>query len=405
MKKWSFVVLWLFLCFSVVEVQAKTVEKAKVEPEINVSDEAFNEDLNKDHEGLQRNIQFGKFHLFGYGELHYNGLMGAGANQIDFHRMVLGFGYDFTDRILFRTEVDFEHAFKEPELEFAQVDFLVRDWINFRVGSILAPVGVINQHHEPPLFFSVERPEVYRLIIPTTWQEGGGGIFGKLPRGFDYELYVLSMPRAVGGDDGGFTGSSGLRNGRGHVGSQLARDFGVYGRLQYKGLPGLRAGTSFVFGNTGQGNATVDGGTLAMIEGDAKYIFQGIELEAMVAFNSLSDAGNINTARVAADATFTNFVGSQMLGWYFEGAYHIFHHVLPSAKHDVVVFGRYENIDTQRSMPTGFAKNNANDRQLVTAGISYLPIPQVALKADYTWNWNAANAGVDQFNLGLGFYY
>ena len=131
----------------------------------------------------------------------------------------------------------------------------------------------------------------------------------------------------------------------------------------------------------------------------------GVALEGVLAFTSLSDAGNINTARIAADPTFTNFAGSQMLGWYFEGAYHFFHHLWPETNHDLVGFVRYENIDTQNKMPAGFAKNTANDRQLVTAGISYLPIPQVALKADYTWNWNKLDAGVDQFNLGVAFYY
>jgi hypothetical protein len=94
-----------------------------------------------------------------------------------------------------------------------------------------------------------------------------------------------------------------------------------------------------------------------------------------------------------------------MLGFYVEGAYHVLHHLLPNTRHDVVVFGRFEDFDTQFKMPAGFPKNPANDRNTLTAGLSYLPIPQVAIKADYMFNWNRANAGVDQFNLGVGFYY
>lgn len=381
-------------------------------PLIEIPEEQLEKETHGgDAEGLRRMGNFGKFHLFGYGELHYNGRIGAGANEIDFHRLVLGVGYDFNDWIKLHTEVDFEHAFREPELEFAYLDFLFKPWLNFRAGSILVPMGVINQHHEPPLFYSVERPELYRLVIPTTWQEGGAGFHGKMGYGFDYEIYAMSTPRAVGGDNGGFTGSTGLRNGRGHVGEQLARDIGVAARLQYKGIPDLRIGSSVFLGNTGHGNVTVDGGFLTMVEGDARYSFEGIDLEGAIAFTNLSDAGGINAARVAAAAaavppeTFTNFVASQMMGWYVEGAYHLFHHLWPATSHDLVVFGRFEDIDTQRKMPAGFAKSNSNDRNLVTAGISYLPIPQVALKADYTWNWNRANAGVDQFNLGIGFYY
>ena len=56
-------------------------------------------------------------------------------------------------------------------------------------------------------------------------------------------------------------------------------------------------------------------------------------------------------------------------------------------------------------MPAGFAGSAANNRNTLTFGLSYLPIPQVAIKADYMANWNEANAGVDQFNFGVGFYY
>ena len=69
---------------------------------------------------------------------------------------------------------------------------------------------------------SVERPEFYRVIVPTTWQEGAAGFHGKFGDGFQYELYGLSMP-----DAHGFTGSNGIRGGRGKVGEQIARDWGV----------------------------------------------------------------------------------------------------------------------------------------------------------------------------------
>ena len=374
-------------------------EKGKEGPEIEVSEESLKQEAEGEHE-LKRLGNFGKFHLFGYGELHYNGRIGPAENEIDFHRLVLGVGYDFTDWLIFRSEVDFEHAFKEPELEFAYLDFLIRPWFNVRAGSILVPVGVINQHHEPPLFYSVERPEFYRVIVPTSWQEGGAGFHGKFGKGFDYEVYAMSMP-----DASGFSGSNGIRGGRGGVGEQIARDWGAIGRLQYKGIRGLRLGTSFVLGNTGQGDSTIQGGFLSLIEADAKYSFEGIELDAAFGFQNLTDAGNINTARLAADPTFSDFVASQILGWYVEGAYHLFHHLLPQTKHDVVLFGRFEDFNTQHKMPVGFAANPANDRHTFTTGVSYLPIPQVAIKADYMFNWNEANGGVDQFNLGVGFYY
>ncbi len=378
-------------------------------PEIKISDEEMAKDAAGDEEGLQRLGNFGKLHLFGYGELHYNAPIGATPNQIDFHRMVLGVGYDFNDWLKFHSEVDFEHAFKEPELEFAYLDFLYKPWINFRVGSVLVPMGILNQHHEPPLFYSVERPELYRVIIPSSWQEGGAGFYGKLPAGFDYELYLMSSLEAATFDGGtikrSFTGDQGFHDSFGHVGEQRAEDFAAAGRLQYKGLPGFRVGTSFFLGNTGQGNTSIGKAFLTMLEGDAKYSFEGIDLEGILAFTNLSDTGNLNTALVAASPAFTNFVGKQMVGWYLEGAYHLLHHLLPAAPQDLVVFTRYESFNTQRQMVSGFASNPANDRRTITTGISFLPIPQVALKADMMINQNKVGTGVNQVNFGVGFYY
>ncbi len=402
----------LWLAAFVVAVVALTSGRAMAEagggPKIEASDEELSQEAAEEG-GLKRFGNFGKLHLFGYGEVHYNAFIGSTPNKIDVHRFTLGLGYDFTDRIKMRGELDLEHDFKEPEIEFVYIDFLLKPWANLRAGSILVPMGVMNEHHEPPLFYSVERPELYRLIIPTEWQGVGAGAHGQLPAGFSYELYGLSSMNAVSFHDDGtvnhsFTGSNGFDDAH-SVADAVGRDFGAAGRLEYKGVPGLRVGTSFFVGNTGQGNKAIGGGLLTMLEGDAKYSFQGIDLDGIFVFADLKDAGNINKVLIAADPTFTDFVGHEMIGWYLEGAYHVFHHLLPDTKHDLVVFGRYEATNTQFRMPATFAADPANNRHNVTAGVSYMPIPQVAIKADYQFNWNQANAGVDQFDLGIGFYY
>lgn len=375
------------------------IEASSTGPVIHVPAEELASEVSAES-SLDRKIHLGDLRLFGYGELHYNASIGPTANQIDFHRFVLGLGYDFTRKIKLEAELDFEHAFEEPELEFAYVDFLLRDWINFRTGSILVPMGVINQHHEPPLFYSVERPEIYRVIIPTSWMEGGTGIHGKIAEGLHYQLYGLTSPSAMG-----FTGSNGIRGGRGKVGTAPGGSFGAAARLEYVGVPGLRVGSSTFLGGTGHGDPAFNGPFLTMLEGDAKYSLEGIDLEGLFAFTNLSSVGSVNTTLVRRTPTFTNFVAKQMMGWYLEGAYHLFHHIMPDTKHDLVAFVRYEDYNTQHKMGSTFAANRSNDRNTLTFGASYLPIPQVAIKADYMANWNQANAGVDQFNVGIGFYY
>ncbi|MFB3118226.1 MAG: hypothetical protein ACE1ZP_05615, partial [Myxococcota bacterium] len=89
----------------------------------------------------------------GYSEGYYRNLVGdkGGAkNRADLLRLVLYTGYKFTDRILFNSEIEFEHATTgstesssggSVSVEFAYLDFLLRDWANIRAGLVLVPMG------------------------------------------------------------------------------------------------------------------------------------------------------------------------------------------------------------------------------------------------------------------------
>ena len=52
------------------------------------------------------------------------------------------------------------------------------DWLNYRGGIILSPLGKFNLVHDSPLQDLTERPMVSRFIIPTTLSESGMGFFG-----------------------------------------------------------------------------------------------------------------------------------------------------------------------------------------------------------------------------------
>jgi hypothetical protein len=141
--------------------------------------------------GLQQGVSVG-----GYGEMIYKN-RSNGDDEIDFLRAVFYFGYKFNDRILFNSEIEFEHAKTgededgEVAVEFAYLDFLVRDWFNVRAGLVLLPVGFLNELHEPPIFFGANRPQVERVILPTTWRENGLGVFGEVGA-FSYRVYVFN---------------------------------------------------------------------------------------------------------------------------------------------------------------------------------------------------------------------
>jgi hypothetical protein len=339
-----------------------------------------------------------KVSFFGYGELHYNRCLGTGScfqnsqDQFDFHRFVIGMGVDFTDWLVFRSEVDFEHAATELELEYAYLDFLIDDAINVRVGSILVPVGFLNEHHEPPLFNSVERPLYNKIVIPTSWVAAGVGVHGKTAFGLEYQAYLMESL-----DADGFSGSSGIRGGRNKAAAAIGTDIAALARLDYKGVAGLSVGASAWVGNTAQ-QKFAGGGLTSVLTGDIRYEIEGIEMIATGAWIHVGDAATINS-------THSTDVGSQILGGYGEIAYHLFHHMMPSTKHDLVAFVRHERINTHHKIPTGTAKAAANNKNVTTFGVSYLPIPQVALKADFSLNRNKANTDANEFNLGMAYMF
>ena len=400
-----FYLFWVVLFVGLI---ASPVIVASEGPEIQVSDEEVEKDFVRYEEG--RGIRVGdKLSFFGYGELHYNDPIGTSTgDQFDFHRMVIGIGIDFTDWLIFRTEIDFEHAATEIELELAYLDFLISDIFNVRMGSILVPVGFLNTHHELTFYYSVERPQFNTVIIPTSWMAAGAGFHGKTEFGLEYQAYIMESLDAVGGTfNGGFRGDRGLRNGRRKVAEAAGRDVAGVLRLDYKGIKGLQIGTSVWLGNTGQGSGVVGGGLTSIIEGDIRFQIEGFEVTGVGAWVHIADAAGINAAIQAIDPTtaFTNFVASDIIGLYGEVAYHLFHHLWPNSPYDLVVFGRHERYNTQHNMPAGFAAAAANDRHTTTAGIAFYPIKQVALKFDYSFNRNQAGTANDQFNAGFAFIY
>jgi len=106
--------------------------------------------------------------------------------------MVLLFGYQFSDRVDFVTELEFEHV-KEVFVEQAFIRYKLNEFMALRAGLILIPMGIINEYHEPTTFNGVERPSVAGSIIPTTWREIGAGLSGKFTDiGLKYQAYIVN---------------------------------------------------------------------------------------------------------------------------------------------------------------------------------------------------------------------
>jgi opacity protein-like surface antigen len=346
-----------------------------------------------------------------YGEATYRNFVsdeGDKKDQTDFLRAVAYLGYKFNDWVLFNSEIELEHGTTseiggdsgssegEVSVEFAYLDFLLDEAINARVGMMLVPMGFINEMHESPFYHGVARPEVEQRIIPSTWRENGFGFFGKLGDDIEYRTYLMNGLRASR------FGASGVRSGRQKGNRSLIEDIAWTGRLDYtpSAAPGLLVGTSFWWGNSGQGEefaGETPSVNTTIIDAHLQYHYRQFEFRALGAYTFIDDTELLNRE-------LDTVIGEEQRGWYAELAYDVMPVIGGETTQYLAPFVRYETFDTHAKVADGFTADPGRDKIVFTAGLTYKPIPQVALKLDYR---NIDNDGssedADEVSFGMGY--
>ncbi len=353
----------------------------------------------------QRGVSIG-----GYGEALYqnfrsrrdDGSPAAESDRLDLLRGVVYLGYKWTDRWLLNSELEWEHANTEKggeaAVEFAYLDYRWRPALSFRGGLLLMPVGILNELHEPTTFLSARRPDVESFLIPSTWRESGVGIYGEAGQ-LAYRAYL------TGGLDASGFSAAGLAEGSAEGSQAKADDLAGVVRLDWTPRPGLVTGFSVFRGGSGQGLTTAAGRRLhvgtTLVEGHLTWSYRGLQVRALAAQASLADVAELDRIQELAGA---ESVGNRLSGGYVEVGYDLFA-AWPHGEQALLPFVRYERLNTQASVPTGFAADPANDTRIWTAGLAYHPIAQVIFKADYQNYDNRAGSGLDRFNLALGYIF
>ncbi len=352
----------------------------------------------------------------GYGEAFYTDYTankGELKNTVDLTRAVLYVGYKFNDWIVLNNEFEWEHASSgtgsevkgEVSAEFSTLDFFLHKNANIRAGLMLMPMGFINEIHEPVTFHGNRRPDVETIIIPSTWAELGGGLFGEVLPDLQYRMYAVNGLNAKG------FSSAGIAEGKQEGSHAFAEDLAFVGRLDYrpKYAPGLTLGTSSYVGDAGQGQYYMGkkANVLTQLyEGHVQWHWRGLEMRALGALGYIGNAGLVSAQNLANDPTAKNaVVGSRNYGWYTEAAYDMMPLLWKESTQYLAPFFRYERYNTLASVPQGFADDKTWDRWIYQAGLTYKPIPNVAIKADYRNIHSAGGPLPHEFNLGLGFIY
>ena len=342
--------------------------------------------------------------IAGYGEMLYEDFAsenqkgdpsGDGA-RLDFLRAIIYAGYRFNDTFLFNSEIEIEHA-DEISVEFAYLDYLVHENLGLRGGMVLLPMGLVNEFHEPTVFLGAERPVTEQRIIPTTWRENGGGIHGSGDR-VSYRAYF------VNGLDGQRFSADGVRGGRQKGSETKAGNMAFAGRLDFTPTPGIFVGGSLYAGGSGQGDIVIDGTsydvqtTIVDLHGQAQ--FRGFDVRGLYARSHIDDAAPLNQV-LGLDGA--DGIAEVMRGGYAQLGYNVLSQVASAGGVALTPYLRWERVDTQATMPTGFDRSLATDNTFTTIGVDVKPIPNIVLKADYTWVSNDADTGVNQFNVNLGY--
>ncbi len=343
----------------------------------------------------------------GYGEVHYTNLTGSHTpGEVTLARFVVYLGHQFSDRIAFRSELEVEDAKVEGgedggevSIEQAYLDYALSDRVTLRAGLVLAPLGIINELHEPPSFNGVERPGFDNDVLPTTWRELGVGAVGTLPvvGGLAYRVYLLNGLKAEG-----FSAAEGIRGGRQEGKEASFANPSLTGRLEY-GRPGLKLGGAFWYGGSANQDSTLGDAAFAapflVLSADARVDRGPLTLRGVVARISIKDAEEIN-------ARFGEGVGRRIEGGYAEVAYDVLHLLAPRSTHRLNAFVRHERYDTHAAVAGGIPRDPSLARRTTTFGLSWKPLWNVVFKGDYQLRRNRAGVGEEEaLALGIGYQF
>jgi len=315
----------------------------------------------------------------GYGEHHYNQFDDK-DDQVDAHRFVIYFGHQFTDKVRMFSELEVEHGFVsgdddspgEVELEQAYIEWDYTEGHRVQFGQFLVPVGILNETHEPDTFYGIERNNVEKNIIPTTWWETGVQLLGEVAPGLSYNLGLHSGLEMDVMD--------GVRSGRQKSAKATAEDLALTGRLKYTAIQGLELASTIHY----QEDVTQGNDALATEDASATL------LELHAAYQSGPFAVRALWASWDIDSDDFEKNGSdEQEGWFVEPSYRI----TPK----LGVFARYSEWDNQAGT------NLDTEFEQWDIGFNYWLTPTVVLKADYSdQEKDGDDNGNDAFSLGVG---
>lgn len=332
--------------------------------------------------------------ISGYGNANYQRDFNKEQSTATLERVVLFVGHRFNEKISLFTEMELENALvlssgesdegNGSEAEIAMEQAFLKFNLNPRqyivAGLFIPRIGILNENHLPVNFNGVERPLVEQLIIPATWREIGIGFYGSLNSlPLNYDIALMN-----GLNSANFQHGSGFGGGRQQGSNAFANNLAVTAAIQYNISDFKFQVSGYAGGTVGLNQRSSDslgldngafGTPLYLGEADIQYAKNGISAKALGIYVAYPDADKINVA-------YAKNIGSGMYGAYAEVGFDWLYRKQKTAQ--LITFVRGEMLDMNSSLPAepkGIYDGTEKQTHII-AGFSYLPTPNVVVKAD-----------------------
>lgn len=349
------------------------------------------------------------------GDYKFNRHWGLGV-EVEFEAGGTGTAYELenTENGEYETEVE---KGGEVALEQFHLTYKLNRAFMLRMGHQIVPVGLTNAHHEPILFFGTVRPEGETSIIPSTWHETGLSVLGQIGKrwtSFDYQAMVVAGLNANGFDRN--TWVAGGKQGFFEVDNFTSPAY--VARIDYKGVPGLRIGSSYYFCYNAAANSDKPQNysfrvPVRIWSVDAQYEHPRFIVRANLMGGTIGNSSQLSArnTRLSNKSPYSRLtpVARHAVSYGGEAGLRLRNWFAAEKMPDLIPFFRYEYYNAQQDVVVNRFNTTAADNRLKTSlwvlGLNYRPLPYLVVKADYTARriGGGAYRNENEFALGVAF--
>lgn len=374
-----------------------------------------------------------KFTISGYGESNYINYIGDKNTQSEdlelymtnMQRFVAYAAYKPVKWLVLYAEIFAEYmndGSRERHFEFQPevfADFLISEKFNLRIGTHQTQIGYINNSDEPVMFYTVNRPEVERIIIPSTWIDLGVMTYGKFNKNLRWSASLYQ-----GLDPTDLRGATWIRRGRADALRFNFEGYTANSSLKYTGFKNTELALNGLYSKIGKDEISSNTYILS------SYVRKEYGNWSFMALGTIGGSGNtqglFEITRQASLDNVGQVLGSSVYGYYTEIGYDIWplfrangksangksNFLVRSREIKLPIFIRYERLNTHSQIDASLIDEPIfqSDLTAVTIGANFNPRRNIVVKTNYQIRNNTAPLADgtfegDRFEVGLGFIF